>query len=183
MIIPKIRYYAKMVYDDTSQRKTPKYTVISEAGYYPPMEDLKNKKGIISMYLMEKRKEGENVPSMRLQAKNSLNFTGLKEYFLDGKLSGYAYGNPLSSETYSSKKRNNPFYEYRQDGYLFIMHVDKTTINKTTPIIPSTIELIVIEEGAVLIPSYCKQLLMGGFDEAISCLRKQAILVNAYNNM
>lgn len=183
MIIPKIRYYAKMVYDDNIQRKTPKYTVISEAGYYPPMEDLKNKKGIISMYLMGKRKEGDNVPSMRLQAKNSLNFTGLKEYFLDGKLSGYAYGNPLDSETYSSKKRNNPFYEYRHDGYLFIIQIDKTTMSKAAPIVPTAIELIVIEDGAVLIPSYCKQLIMGGFDEAINSLRKQAVTVDAYNNM
>ena len=49
--------------------------------------------------LMEKLKDGANVPAMRLQAKDSLNFTGLKDYFIDGKLSGFAYGYPLADET------------------------------------------------------------------------------------
>ena len=39
---------------------------------------------------------------------------------------------------------------------------------------PTFIELIVLDGAKVLIPSYCKQLIMGGFDEAINQLRKQA---------
>jgi hypothetical protein len=173
MITPNISYYAKMVYD-TNSKKTPKYVITEQAGYYPPMELLKGRNGLISMYLMEKLKEGENVPAMRLQAKDSLNFTGLKEYFVDGKLSGYAYGYPLADRTYSSRKKENPFYEYKDDGFLFIVHQDKTAPTAQKQIKPTVIELVVLDGAKVLISSYCKQLMMGGFDEAVKSLREQA---------
>lgn len=173
MITPNIRYYAKMEYD-TNSKKTPKYVIKTEAGFYEPMEHIKGRNGLVSMYLMEKLKEGANVPSMRLQAKDSLNFTGLKDYFVDGKLSGFAYGYPLADKVYSSKKIENPFYEYRNDGFLFIIHQDKKAITAEEQIRPTFIELIVLDGAKVLIPSYCKQLIMGGFDDAINQLRKQA---------
>lgn len=173
MITPNIRYYAKMVFDANS-KKTPKYAITAQAGYYPPMEQLKGRNGLVSMYLMEKLKEGENVPYMRLQAKDSLNFTGLKEFFVDGKLSGFAYGYPLSDKTYSAKKKENPFYEYKDDGYLFIVHQDQNANTAPEQIRPTIIELVVLEGAKVLISSYCKQLMMGGFNEAIKSLREQA---------
>lgn len=173
MITPNIRYYAKMAFD-TNSKKTPKYAITAQAGFYPPMEQLKGRNGLVSMYLMEKLKEGENIPSMRLQAKDSLNFTGLKEFFVDGKLSGFAYGYPLSDKTYSAKKKTNPFYEYKDDGYLFIVHQDKNANTAPEQIRPTIIELVVLEGAKVLISSYCKQLMMGGFDEAIKSLREQA---------
>lgn len=178
MITPKIRYYAKMVYD-TNSKKTPKYVIIAQAGYYPPMEQITGRNGLITMYLMEKLKEGENIPFMRLQAKDSLNFTGLKEFFVDGKLSGYAYGYPLSDKTYSAQKKDNPFYEYHNDGYLFIVHQNKNANTESEKIRPTVIELIVLEGAKVLIQSYCKQLIMGGFDEAIESLREQVRQVNS----
>jgi hypothetical protein len=178
MTTPNICYYAKMVYEANS-KKTPKYVITVQAGYYPPMEQIKGRNGLISMYLMEKLKEGANVPSMRLQAKDSLNFTGLKEYFVDGKLSGFAYGYPLTDKTYGSKKKENPFYEYKDDGYLFIVHQDRSANTATEQIRPTVIELIVLDGAKVLISSYCKQLMMGGFDEAIKSLREQAKQVDA----
>ncbi len=169
MSTPNIRYYAKMVNTTQTGKKTPKYTIIAQAGYYPPMEHLRGRDGLVSMNLMEKLKEGDNVPSMRLQAKNSLNFTGLKDYFKDGKLSGYAYGYPLDKATYSKDNKQNPFFEYKNDGFLFIMHdSDKETVA------PTCIEFIVLEGAKVLISAYCKQLLMGGFEDALEQLRKQA---------
>lgn len=171
MNTPNIRYYAKMVNTTQNGKKTPKYTIVEQAGYYPPMEQLKGRDGQISVNLMEKLKEGDNVPSMRLQAKNSLNFTGLKEYFIDGKLSGYAYGYPLDKPTYSKDERPNPFFEYKEDGFLFLIEQDK---NDPTNIISTSIELIVLEGAKVLISAYCKQLVMGGFDEALQALREQA---------
>lgn len=171
MNTPNIRYYAKLVNTTQKDKKTPKFTIVAQAGYYPPMEQLKGRDGQISMNLMEKLKEGDNVPSMRLQAKNSLNFTGLKEYFIDGKLSGYAYGYPLDKQTYSEKGKQNPFYDYKDDGFLFIIHQNE---NAPESQIPTCIELIVLEGAKVLISAYCKQLVMGGFDEALDALRKQA---------
>ena len=83
---PNIRYYARLENSTEDGKKTPKYTITEWAGYYPPMEKLRGRDGRISLNLMDKIKEGMNIPSMRLQAKGSLNFTGLKEYFTDGKL-------------------------------------------------------------------------------------------------
>jgi len=171
MNTPNIRYYAKMLNTTQNGKKTPKFTIVEQAGYYPPMEQLKGRDGKISMNLMEKLKEGDNVPSMRLQAKASLNFTGLKEYFQDGKLSGYAYGYPLDKPTYSQKERPNPFYEYKEDGFLFLIEQGG---NDPNSIVPTSIEMIVLEGAKVLISAYCKQLVMGGFDEALQALREQA---------
>ena len=171
MSAPNIRYYAKMVNTTQTGKKTPKYTIIAQAGYYQPMEKLAGKDGLINLYLMEKLREGENVPSMRMQAKNSLNLTGLKEYFKDGKLSGYAYGYPLDKPTYSKDEKPNPFYEYKQDGFLFVIQQDEHNPENQ---VPTCIELIVLEGAKVLISAYCKQLVMGGFKEALEQLRKQA---------
>lgn len=160
MNIPNSRYYAKMEYD-TNSKKTPKYVIKAETGFYEPMEHIKGRNGLVSMYLMEKLKDGANVPSMRLQAKDSLNFTGLKDYFIDGKLSGFAYGYPLADKVYSSKKIENPFYEYRNDGFLFIIHQDQKAATAAEQIRPTFIELIVLDGAKVLIPDYCKMLTMG----------------------
>ena len=176
MITPNIRYYAKME-DSMGSGQTPRYTITTEAGYYQPMEGIKGRDGKVSMFLQVSKESGskkDNAPSMKLQAKNSLNFTGLKEYFIDGKLSGYAYGYPLPDKNYSKDKKPNPFFEYRDDGFLFIIHQDETATTGKDQINPDIIELIVLEGAKVLIASYCKQLMMGGFDEAIKVLREQA---------
>ena len=170
-MMPNIRFYARMLNTTQKGKKTPKYTIIGAAGYYPPMELLRGRDTKVSMNLMEKLKEGENVPSMRLQAKGSLNFTGLKEWFENGKLSGFAYGYPSNKPTYSKDNKPNPFYDYRNDGYLFVVHQDQSDPEN---LIPTEIELIVLEGVKVLISSYCKQLEMGGFDEALENLRKQS---------
>lgn len=176
MITPNISFYARLN-DCTGNGKTPKYSITAQAGYYPPMDEIIGRDGKISMYLQVSRDSGskkDNAPAMKLQAKNSLNFTGLKDYFIDGKLSGFAYGYPSSEKTYSSKNLKNPFYEYREDGFLFIIHQDKTAETTPDQIRPASIELIVLDGAKVLISSYCKQLMMGGFDEAIKQLREQA---------
>ncbi len=171
MNTPNVRYYAKMVNTTQKGKKTPKYTITAQAGYYPPMEQLRGRDGQISMNLMEKLKEGDDVPSMRLQAKNSLNFTGLKDYFQDGKLSGFAYGYPLDKPTYSKDEKPNPFFDYKQDGFLFLIEQDE---KDPTNLTPTSIELVVLEGAKVLISAYCKQLVMGGFDEVLQALREQA---------
>ena len=172
MNTPHIRYYAMMINTTQKGKKTPKYTIIAQAGYYPPMEQLKGRDGLVSMNLMEKLKEGENVPSMRLQAKGSYNFTGLKEYFQDGKLSGFAYGYPDPRPTYSRKNKPNHFFDFRQDGYLFLVEADQSDPTNLTP---TSLELIVLEGAKVLISAYCKQLTMGGFNEVLQQLRVQAV--------
>ena len=175
MITPNIRYYARLE-ECTGKGKTPKYVITAQAGYYPPMDEIVGRDGKISMYLQVSKDSGSNddAPSMRLQAKNSLNFTGLKNYFVNGRLSGFAYGYPNRAKTYSKKHKPNPFFEYGEDLYLFIIHQDQTAATEPEKIKPSCIELIVLEGAKVLSAAYCKQLMMGGFDEAVKSLRQQA---------
>lgn len=163
-----IRYYCRMA--NTTKGKTPRYTIVQEAGYFEPMQYLKGRDGRISMYLVEKLREGDHVPAMRLQAKGSLNFTGLKEYFTNGKLSEYAYGYPDARPTYSSNNKPNPFYPYKDDGFLFVVHSDKSDKDNLTP---TAIEMIVLSGAKVVVGAYCKQLAAGGFDEELQALRKQ----------
>lgn len=168
---PTIKYYAlfKLLNNGT---KTPKFSISKCCGYYPPMNELVGRDGKVSMYLMESSQSGSNedAPPMKLQAKNSLNFTGLKDYFVDGRLSGFAWGCPYDSTTYKckGKKAPNPFSNYRQDGFLFIIHTNENDS------IVTCIELIVLDGAKILMPAYCKQLQMGGFNEEIQSLRELA---------
>ena len=54
MNTPNIRYYALLVNTTQKGKKTPKFTISAQAGYYPPMEQLKGRDGQISMNLMVK---------------------------------------------------------------------------------------------------------------------------------
>ena len=172
MNTPNIRFYARMENTTQKGKKTPKYTILEQAGYYPPMEQLRGKDGFISMNLMtQSREDKSSTPPMRLQAKNSLNFTGLKDYWIEGKLSGLAYGYPMEKPTYSKDGKPNPFFQYRDDGFLFIIHCDEQDQANT---IPTCIELVVLEGAKVVISVYCKMLEMGGFDEALAALRDLA---------
>lgn len=115
MIQPTIVFYARLDFD-VSSKKTQKYIITRAWGDYSPMDKIKGRNGMVSMYLLPKREvQPSNCPPMHLQGKNSLNITGLKDYFLDGKLSGFAYG--------------------------------------------------------------CKQLVLGGFDKALSVLRHDAVSI------
>ncbi len=170
MNTPNIRYYALM--ELVKGTKTPKYVITRQAGFYEPMNELKGRDGKVSMYLMEQsREEKESTPPVRLQASKSLNFTGLKDYWIEGKMSGFAYGYPLDKPTYSKDRKTNPFFGYKNDGFLFIIHKGDDDVN------PKAIELLVLPDAGVLTAAYCKQLVMGGFDEALALMRKQAFRV------
>ncbi len=170
MNTPNICYYALM--ELVKGTKTPKYVITRQAGTYKPMDELKGRDGKVSMYLLEQsREEKSSTPPIRLQAAKSLNFTGLKDYWIEGKMSGYAHGCPLDKPTYGRDEKINPFFEHKDDGFLFIVHKDESDVN------PNSIELLVLPDVGKMIGAYCKQLVMGGFDEALALMRKQAFSV------
>lgn len=170
---PEVMAYFRLDYDKDS-KKTPKYTITKAWGDYPPIEKLKGARSRkVSMYLMEKREgQPDNTPKLRLQAAKSLNFTGLKDYFVDGKVSGYAYGNPPKGETYpyKGKQAPNPFVANQQDGFLFVVH--QTGDN----LLPDYLELLVIGgfNADKMAARYVKQLEMGGYDTTLQMLRQWA---------
>ena len=150
--------------------KTQRYDVTRLAGYYPPFERLKTEKGIVFMYLMENRgiinSPDNRRADKRLQAKDSLNFSSI--YLLDNSMptnSGYfvGYGNPDRAKTYSKDKRPNPFYESRNDGFVFIITPDWKTI-----------EILVVPDGCNTILGNAKALADGVYNEALNTMRATA---------
>lgn len=157
----QIRYYCRLV-DTTGGNKCSKYSVSEEAGYYPPMEHLRGKDGKISMYLLPAKESGvtkANAPAMRLQAAGNLNFTGLHGDIVNGRLRGYAYGYANGAEFYGGKNpRRNPFYEYRGDAYLFLVHWPDGAAR------PSSIEMAVLAGERRFAAAHCNSLKAGNLD-------------------
>lgn len=177
MIQPTIVFYGRLDFDSKSG-KSPKYVLTSVWGNYSPMEALRGRNGMVSMYLLPKREgQSSNCPQMHLQAKGSLNLSGLKDYFINGKLSGFAFGFPPSTPTYSSKAKPNPFYSCKNDGFLFIVHQDKEAPTPAEQQRPDYIEMIVLQGARVLAGSYCKQLSAGGFDDVLNVLRRDSVTI------
>ena len=73
---------------------------------------------------------------------------------------GYGYPN---ANRLLSKGSKNPLFEFRNDGYLFLINKDY-----------SEIELLIIPDGRNLISSYYQKLIDGGFDDELKNLRQQA---------
>lgn len=173
-VMPRIRCYGHLERAKNSG-KTPKFSITRYCGHYPPLNDLIGRDGKVSMYLMESQKSGSNedAPPMKLQAKNSLNFTGLKDYFVKGRISGYAYGYPNASVTYRYKGKDvpNPFYAYREDGFLFLIHTDEANANVVA------IEMLVLNGTRDITSAYAQGLANGGFDEELQKLRSIARVV------
>ena len=53
---------------------------------------------------------------------------------------------------------------------MFIFYQDE---KDPTNLIPTRIEMVVLEGAKILVSAYCKQMRMGGFDEALAALRGQ----------
>lgn len=178
MIQPTIKFYGRLDYNPKSG-KSPKYTLTRMWGSYPPLNELKGRDSMVSMYLLPKREgQSSNCPQMHLQCKGSLNLSGLKDYFINGKLSGFAFGFPPSTPTYSSKAKPNCFYpSYTEDGFLFLVHQDKEAPTSAEQQRPDYIELLVLDGCKVLVGSYCQQLMLGGFDEILKALRRDSVSI------
>jgi hypothetical protein len=74
----------------------------------------------------------------------------------------FGYGYPNANRLLKNGTQN-PLFEFRNDGYLFIMNKDY-----------SQIELLIIPDGRNLINSYYQKLIDGGFDDELKALRQQA---------
>lgn len=154
---------------DGSESKTPRYLVTAQAGYFKPLESIRNANREIVMYYQRNDKCNPNsTAETRLQCKDSLNFSSV--YFIDlqaGKTL-IGYGEPPQTETLKGGKPN-PFYQSRSDGYLFLMPPDFKTI-----------EIFVVPQGRQLIRGYAAQLADGLLNEALNEIRKVAKTQSSY---
>ena len=163
-----IKYYALFENSTEQGAKTQRYTIYRSLGQYPQMDELRGRDGLISMYLIEQiDKEKKSATKTRLQAKGALNFTGLKELQIkDG--TAYAYGYPNKAQELKNGN-TNPFYNCKNDGYLFIFH-PKTDRKELS--IPQQIEMIVIENIGTMINQAFEDLKRGKLNKLIDTYRK-----------
>jgi hypothetical protein len=169
---------------DGTESKTPRYVATGRAGYFKPLDSIKNAKGEIVMYCQRNDKcNHKSKAEIRLQCQyksSSVNFSSI--YFLDIEIgkSLIGYGEPpddkmLKSEMKKNKdgsiteiKRPNPFYESRWDGYLFLIS------SRGDDGYPNTIEILVVHDCRALIHGAAKKLADGQFDEELKQMRDTA---------
>jgi hypothetical protein len=133
------------------------------AGGYKGLTNFVNHKGQLFFYKTPCR-DFLNTDCKRLAewslTGNGLNFSSIYIDDLDYPEIGYGYPN---ANRYLSNGSENPLFEFRNDGYLFLINKDY-----------SEIELLVIPDGRNLISSYYQKMIDGGFDEEVRELRMQA---------
>lgn len=158
--------------------KIPRFDVTATAGYYKPLKDLQNYKGMVVAYLNETRGIIDSNDTRRADrflmgkcGKDSVNISSV--YLLDtaaegGKLCGYGdsnlfgYGNPNGNIKLKSGNPN-PFYESRNDGYLFLITPDWKQI-----------EWLVIPDGLCTKLGNAIALAEGVYNEALQTMRAAA---------
>jgi len=163
------------------ESKTPRFDVIAHAGYYPPLERLKSSKGQIFFNLLktdgiinspDNRRAGYSLQCSSPPAPiKSVNFSSI--YILETTNADFiiAYGEPPQGKLLKSAKdkkgnpiqRENPFFENGNDGYLFLISQDY-----------STIEILIIPDGRYLIKSYAMMLIDGKLTAALETIRNIA---------
>jgi len=148
---------------DGTESKTPRYVATAQAGYFKPLNELKSKSGEIVMYYQRNDKCNPNSKAeTRLQCKGSLNFSSI--YLQNMKIGEtlIGYGEPPQTKELKGGKQN-PFFENKADGYLFLVAPDLNTI-----------EILIVPNGRYLIQGVAKQLEDGQFNEALNSMRNTA---------
>lgn len=149
--------------------KTPRYDCVSKAGCYEPLEMLTSKAGLLYAYLSETRGVINSPDNRRadrfLHTSDSLNISSV--YLLSepvGGLGFVGYGNPDPNKTYGGKnKKPNPFFNWRNDGFLFVVSSDWQYI-----------EMLILPNGRYTLESNAKRLKDGYFDEMLATFRNIA---------
>ena len=148
---------------DGTESKTPRYVVTAKAGYFKPLNELESTNGEIVMYYQRNDKCNPNsTAETRLQCKGSVNFSSI--YLQNMKIGETLIGHGEPPQTKELKGgKQNPFFESREDGYLFLVAPDF-----------STIEILIVPKRRYLIQGVAKQLADGQLNEALNELRELA---------
>jgi len=141
-------------------------------GNYKGLTYFVNHKGQLFFYKTPCR-DFVNTDSKRLAewslTSNGLNFSSI--YIDDLDCPEIGYGNPNANRLLSNGGIN-PLFEFRNDGYLFLINSEYTVI-----------ELFVIPDGRNLISSYYQKMIDGGFDDEVKQLRQQAKIFYQYDGL
>jgi hypothetical protein len=140
------------------------------AGNYKGLTKFVNHKGQLFFYKTQCR-DFVNTDSKRLAewslTGNGLNFSSIYIDDLDCPEIGYGYPN---ANRLLSNGSPNPLFDFRNDGYLFLMNKDY-----------SEIEMLIVLDGRNLISSYYQKLIDGGFDEELKKFRQNSQIFFNYD--
>ena len=140
-------------------------------GQYGGLRDFINSKGQMYFYRTPSK---EFINSCKKTTEWSLTGNGLNLssiYIDDIDFENIGYGYP-NARRYLVNGSFNPLYEFRNDGYLFIL--DKSH---------KQIELLVIPGSRNLISSYYQKMIDGGFEYELTHYRKEAKVFYQYEGM
>ena len=141
-------------------------------GGYKGLTNFVNHKGQLFFYKTACR-DFVNTDSKRLAewslTANGLNLSSIYIDDIDFPEIGYGYPNP---KRILNNGTANPLFEFRNDGYLFLLNKDY-----------SEIELLIIPDGRNLIGSYYQRLIDGDFDEEVKQLREEAKIFYKYDGL
>ena len=98
---------------------------------------------------------------------NGLNLSSIYIDDIDYPEIGYGYPN---AKRVLSNGNLNPLFEFRNDGYLFLLNKDY-----------SEIEMLIVPDGRNLISSYYQKLIDGGFDEELKKFRQNSQIFFNYD--
>lgn len=146
------------------ESKIKRFDCIRYTGYYKGIEPFMNRKGMFILYLIKANTMVHTTEERRAEyvlQNNSMNFSSVFPLLLP-EYTGFAYGDPNNKEKLKNGK-DNPLYEFRNDGFLFIIDPYFTKI-----------EILIIEGGRYTIQGYLKQLAAGEFNDALQHMRKTA---------
>ena len=154
------------VFKNGTVSTTPRYVVAAQSGYFKPLQAIRNAKNEIWMYKNRNDKCNPNSTAetrMQCQYKgSSVNFSSV---YLDNLKIGetlIGYGEPPQTMKLKGDK-DNPFFDNRADGYLFIVASDEQTI-----------EILVVPGGRQLIRGFAAMLADGQLNGALDEVRKSA---------
>jgi hypothetical protein len=148
---------------DGTETKIPRYVATAQAGCFKPLDTLKSPKNEIVMYYQRNEKCNPNsTAETRLQCKGSINFSSVYLENLQIGETLIGYGEPPQTKKLKGSKQN-PFFDNRADGYLFVVSPDLKTI-----------EILIVPQGRQLIRGYAAKLADGQLNETLNELRKAA---------
>jgi len=140
------------------------------AGSYKGLTNFVNHKGQLFFYKTPCR-DFVNTDSKRLSewslTGNGLNFSSI--YIDDVDFPEIGYGYPNANRLLKDGSQN-PLFEFRNDGYLFLINKDY-----------SEIELLIIPDSRNLISSYYQKMIDGDFDDEVRQLRQQTKVFYKYD--
>lgn len=143
-----------------------------QIGNYKGLTNFVNSKGQLFLYKTECRQfvetDSKRIAEWSLTG-NGLNLSSI--YIEDLEFSEIGYGYPNANRLLKDGS-NNPMFEFRNDGYLFLLNKDF-----------SEIEIIIIPDARNMISSHYQKLIDGGYDDQIREMKKQAIPFYQYEGL